>query len=770
MWLKNLRYRKLHTIMIFLIIAICTTLLTGAMSILTSLEKPCFDFAKTCHTATAKVFTHQPEDKAVYSMGRQFTNLSIVKKVAYARSHFVDENLLINNKKADIFVDLTEYNDKIFRQTRYLEGNKKIGKTLTEQECILPACISNEYDVHIGDKITVKLVDKDVTYKVAAVFTDPFQTSTAFDSNILVKKLPKVKSNLDIYVYGKADVTGQLIEEAYREKYNGMLQGSVYTIEDRINNGLVVGKIIGAIFLAIGIIMLLVSGLMIHYMIKNVMLTDAKSIAVFKTIGYTSNDILFMYVKLFFCIVTLACFVGSIASNFISNTILTSIYENMGQLKVNHTIQSGVICYLLTVSFVISVITIILSKSKKIKPVLALGGINYGGIKKKKKYKGNSKLQFSAMGIAFRTFVREKRNAVSILITCIVTIFSINFAVISLDAARTMKDNNDFWLGVDKADVMVNVTDPTQFDFVKNIVKKDDRTDYSLYSNYLARVTMRWEKGMNSTSMSAFVYDDYTKAKLPVIEGRNPKTGNEIAISTTVAGDLNKSIGDYISVYLDGKVQTDMLITGLFQSYMQFGEMCRLTTSAYKEHNYKLVYNNISVYLKNKKDTNRYIKDMKSKIDGSGNVIKRTQQYGSIMDMIANPQLKAVPPVSALILIIAGLNIFSIVYLKNMKAQKINGIYKCIGYTTWHLIFSNMIYVTVIAIVSVIITLPISVLTYSSIMKMSLAVFNFKRYPVQYNYFHLIGLNLVVVLIFIISTLLSSKALFKVNARNLVNE
>jgi len=56
MWIKNLRQRKLQTILIFLIIMLCSLLLTGAMNILTSLDKPFQEFIKECEAASAKVY------------------------------------------------------------------------------------------------------------------------------------------------------------------------------------------------------------------------------------------------------------------------------------------------------------------------------------------------------------------------------------------------------------------------------------------------------------------------------------------------------------------------------------------------------------------------------------------------------------------------------------------------------------------------------------------------------------------------------------------
>jgi hypothetical protein len=50
------------------------------------------------------------------------------------------------------------------------------------------------------------------------------------------------------------------------------------------------------------------------------------------------------------------------------------------------------------------------------------------------------------------------------------------------------------------------------------------------------------------------------------------------------------------------------------------------------------------------------------------------------------------------------------------------------------------------------------------------SMFHFTDYPVQINLLHLVIANDFVLLIFIISTLASSRALFKVNARDLVQE
>jgi putative ABC transport system permease protein len=747
-------------------------LLNASVSILISLDKPFQEFAKECQSATAVLYPYSVKDEEVISLGHQFAELSEVEKVEYTRFYNITEELVFNEKKIEAFTKLTEYSDAVYGKIRYLKGDKNVSASLNENECVIPACISNKYNIKTGDSIKLKLTSEEVIYTVKGIYSEAYNTSTAFDSDILVKKLPKsVSGKLHIKLYGMTGIEGREIEEAYREKYNGQLNGAMYTLEDRIDNGLLAGNIVGGVFLAIGIIMLIVSCIIINFMIKNVMITDAKTIAVYKTMGYSSNDILKLYLTFYFVVVSAACVIGIGNSVFLSNIILSSVFKNMGQVVESNAIIPGILCYLLIVGFVLGVIFRIIGNTKKVKPVYALNGMSSSSTKKKKDYKGNSKMQFSALGIALRTINRSKKGAISILITSIVTVFSINFAVISLDIANTMKENNDYWLGVDKSDVMIGVTDRNQYEKVEMVIREDPSVDYYFNSNLDNRVTMKWKKGMNTTNMSAFVYDDYSQAQLPIIKGRNPEAGNEIAISSKVSSGLDKAVGDYIEIFLGGQKRVNLMITGIFQTYYQIGDACRLTTDVYIENNYDFQYNNFSIYLKDKETIDGFMKDIKMKIGASGNVYPRTEAFSSIMDdMIVNPQKRAIPPVVVLVLLIGGINIFCIVLLKNATSEKTNGIYKCLGYSTWHLIFSNLYYVGIVAVASIAIAVPMIIILYPSIMKLSLSMFGFLKYPVSYNYWHIALANIAVFMTFIISTLISSRSLKKVSVRDLVQE
>lgn len=771
MWYRNFRHKKLQAVMVFMIILLCSMQLTASASILMLLDKPFQELAKECESPSAVLFPYLTDSKDILELGERFKELDEVEKVEFTKSYPVEGKISYLGSNMEVFTELTEYNPAVYGKIRYLEGDAERADTLKEDECIIPACLRNQFDMKTGEKIKIILGGKEYFYRIIGVYADPYNTSTAFNNRILTGSLPEtVLPAMDVNIYGKKGMDGAGIEEAFREKNDGQLNGSLYTLEDRISNELIAGNVVGAIFLAIGIIMLFVSLLILNFMIRNAMITDAKTIAIYKTVGYTSDDILRMYLKYYFVIVSAACIAGAASSVFLSDMILISVFENIGAKVTNSAMVPGILCYLLIISFVMGIIWKVMNKTRKVKPVYALSGMSDSGILKKKRYRGNLKVRFSALGIALRSLTRNKKGMISIIITAMVTIFSVNFGIISLDIAYSMKENNDYWLGLDKCDVMIGVSDGEQYAAVREILDRDDRIDYYLSNNLDSTVTLKWKKGIKTTYMLGFTFDDFSRADIPIIKGRNPAAGNEIALSSKMAKEMKKEIGDYVEVYLEGEKRVNLLITGIFQTYNEMGDACRLTTAVYTDNHCSFQYNNFSVYLKDQKETDSFIEDIKGKIGGNGNVIPRTESNSSIMNYIAEPQKKAVLPLCLVVLLVAGINIFCLVMLKNANNEKVNGIYKSIGYSTGHLVLSNLYYIGIIAVASMVIAVPMTILFYPGIMKTSLRMFGFIDYPVNYNTWHLVWSNLAIFLIFILSTLLSSRSLRKVSVRNLVQE
>ena len=131
------------------------------------------------------------------------------------------------------------------------------------------------------------------------------------------------------------------------------------------------------------------------------------------------------------------------------------------------------------------------------------------------------------------------------------------------------------------------------------------------------------------------------------------------------------------------------------------------------------------------------------------------------MEKICKPQEGSISPFIFVTLILAGINIFGIVILRNSKYRKSTCIYKSIGFSSFELLMSNIIYVLIIAIASIIITVPLFFLTYTKLMSICLMSFGIREYPIDFNLLSFILSNSSVVLLFILFTLLSSRQIYK---------
>lgn len=766
MWIKLFRQRKLQSLMIFFVIFLCTTLLNGAMTILSSINKPYERLKEETRPADITIYTSESSTSELFQS--RFEELKEVEKINIVPYSYVNDDMYINGKKLEAFTDLVAYNSDVYGDIRSIEGKSTVNKD--ETTCLIPACIKNEYNLNIGDTLIIKNSQKELRYTIAGVFVEPYSTSTAFDSAILIGEIPKeCQLQYLVKVYAKNGYTGEDIKTAYQERYPEIFPGYLEIVDDVLSNSLIAINIVSALFLAIGCVMLIVSCLIINFMIRHAMIADAKTVAVYKTIGYETKDILKIYLTFYLVIVSMASALGVFASKLISQLILRSIFENLGEKSDINVLLTGIPCFVMVLVFVLGIIYMVIRKTKDIKPIYALNGLLNTNTKKQK-FHTNINTAFSPLGITIRNIVRDKKGILGILITAIVTVFSINFAMISLDVAYSQKDKNDYWLGVDASDVIVNVSDSNQYDYVKSIVEADDRVDYVLNVVQDEKILLKWTKDIETPILSTFIYDNYSEVNLPVIQGSNPDTKDEIAISTKVSKDLGKEIGDYIECYIGGGYKKKLLVTGIFQTYYQMGDACRLRTDAYTADDIPLDYNTCSIYLKEGTNQEQFIQDIKATIGYNGQVIPRTEAFASIMNMIVSPQISGIPPVIVLVFLIGGINIFCIVMLKNANNEKNNSIYKCIGYSSKDLILSNLYYVGIIALISILIAVPLTIVSYGNIMSIALSIFGFRKYPITVDVLHLAILNTCAFAVFIVSTLLSSRSIYHVDVRDLVME
>ena len=770
MWLKNFRNRKLQTLLIGIIVLLCALLLSTSMSILLSLKEPMEQLVEECQSADAVIYPNEKNDpEKVKAVAKRLEALDEVNKAICLSVHYVSEKMTSKDQEITTFTNLTKYDAEVFGKIRCVEGNAEDFQNLQEGECIIPACISVDNNIMLGDTITLHLSEEEITYTVKGIYADIYATSNAFDNYILVKELPgQLSEQMMMRIYTVQGATEEQVLDSYEETYGIALEGQMNTKENALESSLLAVQILGGILLAIGVIMLFTCCLIINFVLRSIMASDAKTIAIYKTIGYDNRTIRNLYGKFYIVLTSVGVWMGVGSSVLVANQILNELFANIGMQANVKAGKTGLFIYVLILSLVLATVYLVTGHMKNMKPVHALGGLSPTNTTKNQHFTGNYRFAFSPMGIACRMVMRDKKGAIGILFVAIVSVIGINFGLVSLDVALNMKENNDYWLGVDKSDIMIQVSSGATTEEIEEKLDKDANVLKAVPCRLSGVLIVEREKNRKDAVVYPFVYEDYDEVDMPIVEGRNPQNGEEIALAGKIAETIHKEVGDYITLNF-GQFTKSFLITGLFQTYYNMGESCRLTTEAFDGVPFS--YDTVSVYLADNQDISGEVKRIEKLIGGSGNVIPRTEQFASIMEMISQPQESAIPAVIFMVVLIGSINIFCIIMLKNQKEVKVNSIYKCLGYTSGHIMAANVCYVSLLAVVSILTAVPILLYLYPMIMKLTLGtMFGLLEYRVNYNMVHIILGNMAVFCLFMLSTFLSSGGIRKIHVRDLVME
>lgn len=768
MWRKLFRKRKGQAVMIFVVITLCVTLVNGALTTLLSMNGPCEELKEECHAADVSVYASE-EEKIRKKMKEDFESLDEVENVEVVTYSYVSEDMYAGNTKIDAYLDLALYNPAVYANVRYVEGNRDALEHLGQNECFIPAYMQNEYHLAVGDEIVIQLGGGDYTYRIKGIFAESYSVSSAFDSVVLVGKIPSEMKMREMFrIYAADGYDADDIEEAYKKISGGLCAGYLNKISDVLTNTYLATDLTSAIFLVIGVMMLAVSCMILNFMVRHTMHTDAKTIAIYKTIGYSTGDIMRMYLAFYFSIIFVAACLGVWLSQLPVSIIIGSAFANIGEVVSVNVLYTGIYCVLVTILLVFITVWCVVRRTKKVRPVYALNGLE--NTNSRKLYKGKLNVGFSPMWIAVRNIMRDKKGCVGMLVIATTSLFVINFGMVSLDVAWEQKNHNEYWVGIDASDVYADYTTQETRDEVADYLEQDERVDHYVLGATDPVVYLDWDKYSCSNVITANIFDDYSNMEMSVTQGRNPRSFDEVALSAKVAEDMGKSVGDYMEMYLEDGTRVKLLITGLFQTYHQMGNVCRMVSDTFENANKTVKYDTATIYLKENTDEEAFIGDMKKAFGNTAVVRPRTEKFSAVLNMITNPQKQGIPAAIVLVFAIGGVNIFCIVMLKNAENRRNNEIYKSIGYSSGDLICANLYYVGIIAMISMLIAVPLLVGSYGSIMSMAVGMFGFKEYPYDLNVWHLIWINVATVAVFMLGSVLTGRSMARLDVRNLVVE
>lgn len=95
------------------------------------------------------------------------------------------------------------------------------------------------------------------------------------------------------------------------------------------------------------------------------MTSDAKTIAIYKTIGYENNTIRGLYTKFYFVTTTIAVWIGVLCSKPLSNWILDDLFSNIGEQASIEVGKIGLVIYAIILLLVLGTVYLVTMQMKK---------------------------------------------------------------------------------------------------------------------------------------------------------------------------------------------------------------------------------------------------------------------------------------------------------------------------------------------------------------------------------------------------------------------
>ncbi|MDE6088742.1 MAG: ABC transporter permease, partial [Oscillospiraceae bacterium] len=474
----------------------------------------------------------------------------------------------------------------------YFDSDNNIINEVESGKVYISGSVPKKSGLEIGDTFQFKFGKNELTLEFAGIAKDAFLGSEMMDNTRFIlsnSDYEKIRSdsyalngNMGVIYYVNTDDVNAL-GSATADCTDIMFNCSVSNLKITYFMNI----LIAGILLIVSICLILVSFVVLRFTIGFTIAEEFREIGVMKAVGIRNNSIRGLYLVKYLGIAVIGAVIGYIASIPFGNVMLDSVSKNM-VLGNDNSVLTGILCSIAVVGIILLFCWSCTAKIKKMSPIDAVRSGQTGERFHKKSLIHLSKSRFKTTGFLSLNDVLNSPKQYGI-ITAVFT-FCMLLVMILANTANTLNsDKLIFLLGTTKSDVYYN-----NLENVMEVMQGKKTLDESLEEI---------EKKLSDNGMPADVHIE-TMYQLPVkfgdikttvkfqlcnktsadeytyTQGTAPCYANEIAISELIAEKLNAEIGDTLQLTIDDE-EKEYIITALFQSMCQLGEVGRLHESVF---------------------------------------------------------------------------------------------------------------------------------------------------------------------------------------------
>ncbi len=513
-----------------------------------------------------------------------------------------------------------------------LLDEKRRPLNLLDGEIGVPIIVLDQYDISLGDKITLSANGIEKQFTVVTYIYDGMMNSTTCSSTRFLISDTDFDS-----LFGNIGETEYLIETYFTDSSLASAYQTAYEQSDKElpKNGQAITYTVifllsaltdiltAMVFVLAGMMLVIVVVMCLRYVILAEMEDDVVEIGTMKSIGIPNKEIENLYLAKIRILMSVACVVGFLLALLLLPRFTSHISRFFGEQPLE--IQN----LLLAIISVAVIYCIILLFAKKIlkqirtKTIVDLLILDDGFNKKVKVKSGlykSRKLSTNAL-----IGMQEVRNGYAIVF---VLMLIITFLVmVPIRSLQTMQAE-DFvtYMGSPICDLLVEVMQGEELEKrneeLSNVLSEEIENGHIQNAALLRRV--RLQAFNNADELVGVHVDTGSSAGKGIvyISGTNPSVENHIALSYLLADELGKEVGDKVNIISDHQTYC-MEVCGIYQDVTSGGKTAKAIYDFEGELSEKYTY---QLELSNDVSAEVFSNSLKSEL-GSGYSIKSMDSF-----------------------------------------------------------------------------------------------------------------------------------------------
>ena len=455
-------------------------------------------------------------------------------------------------------------------------------------EIAVPIYFMQEKQLKIGDTVRISNLPFETDFTIAAFVRDAQMNPAIIHSKRFV-----------VHADDYADLAGHFQEKEYLieflltdagrvdeftaaylasslPKKGEALDESVFKLFNALTDGIVAGVVI-----VLSLLLIIIAILCLRFTMLATIEEDYREIGVMKAVGIAQGDIKRIYLSKYIAMGVLASLLGYLAS-LVSHQYLAAnilLYIGHGSKSLLQYVVPIVAAASIAVIVVLACL-LILRRVNRITAVEALRSGGTGESVKNIKFLrlGHSRVPDINILLGLRDIVQRFRM---FGLLCFVFFFSACIVIIPIHFLTTMTSPTFIaYMGIGQSDIRIDLRHSEEivdrFDRMIAAIANDSEVE-----RFAPMVTSQFKAVLSNGEVETINIEtgDFTLFPLDYLDGVAPQNEGEIALSLLKAQDMDKGVGDSVTLLVDGQEQP-LKVSGIYQDVTHGGRTAKAVLPA----------------------------------------------------------------------------------------------------------------------------------------------------------------------------------------------